>query len=241
MSTTSSSDSGSAAKGIRSHRRPAGRARKHFLPLVWVGSLAAVGLLALGVGGTLSGFTASITNTTNTAGSGTLLMEEDQPTQTSCFSTGTTAIVTTIGANAGTCATINKLGANLVMVPGQTVTAGTITIKNNGSAAAQAFTLTGGGCTTTAQASHGTATDICPKLNLTVTGTGATSATVYSGTLAAFGTTPIDLLAKLGQTGTGLAGGASDTFVFSVTLDPSADNTYQGLTASMPLTWSFAS
>ena len=40
--------------------------RRRFLPLVW---LAALLILAAGVEGAISGFTASINNTTNTAGS----------------------------------------------------------------------------------------------------------------------------------------------------------------------------
>jgi hypothetical protein len=215
--------------------------RRRFVPLVWIASGAAVVLLATGVGGTLSGFTASINNTTNTAGSGTLLMEEDQAT-TTCFSTGSSANPSSVDAtNAGTCATINKLGGNLNMVPGQTVTAGTVTIKNNGSSAAKSFTLKGTGCTQSNQSVAGSAGDFCSKLNLTITGNNGGQGNIYSGTLASLGSNPIDVLSKLGQSGAGLAAGASDTFVFAVTLDPSANNSYQGLAASNPLTWSFAS
>ncbi len=65
-----------------------------------------------GVSGTLSGFTASINNTNNTAATGTLLMTETGVVGAtgSCYSNGTA-----LGApdsNAGTCATINKFGGS---------------------------------------------------------------------------------------------------------------------------------
>ena len=95
------------------HEAPPPPPRRKFIPLAWIGSLVAVVLLALGVGGSLSAWTASITNTTDTAGTGSLVMEEDGPGGTPvCLSNDSTA----------TCTTINKYGGNLSMVPGQTVT-----------------------------------------------------------------------------------------------------------------------
>src|ERR1700753_2489587 len=99
------------------HRTP--RRRRRFVPLVWLASAGAVFAMALGVGGTLSGFTASINNSTNTAGSGTLLMQEGGPGSVTCLSS---AAGTVTAANAGTCSTINKFGGNLQMVPGTAVT-----------------------------------------------------------------------------------------------------------------------
>ena len=57
---------------------------------------------------------------------------------------------------------------------------------------------------------------------------------VFSGTAATLAGSPAKTL-------TALAAGASSDFTFAVTLDASAGNTYQGLGASLPLTWTFAS
>jgi hypothetical protein len=56
--------------------------------------------------------------------------------------------------------------------------------------------------------------------------------TLYSGTLAAM-SSPIVAPA--------LPAGASAGFTFAVTLQSGLGSTYQGLTASMPLTWAFGS
>ena len=212
------------------HRATGGRAarRRRFLPLVWLASAGALLIVAMGVEGTISGFTASINNTTNTAGSATLLMEEDQGA-TTCLSS---AAGTVTAANAGTCATINKFGGNLAMVPGQTVSAN-ISIKNNGSATPATFTLTPSACTQSANGTvNGTATDFCTKLDVTIKSGATTVFTGTAATLASGGmiTLPSALIP---------APGASTPFTFTVQLDPSADNTYQGLAASEPLLWSF--
>lgn len=211
------------------HRAARGDSRRRrFLPLVWLAGLAALLILAAGVEGTISGFTASINNTTDTAGSGTILLEEDQGA-TACLSS---ASGTVTAANAGTCATINKFGGNLTMVPGQTVTAN-ISIKNNGSVTPASFTLTPSACTQSPNGPvNGTATDFCAKVDVTIK-SGTT--TIFTGTAASLAsggviTLPSALLP---------APGTSIPFTFTAQLDPSADNTYQGLAASEPLLWSF--
>lgn len=200
--------------------------RRRFVPVVWLGSLAALIMLALGVGSTLSGFTASINNTTNTAGTGTLLMEENQGATTCLSSTGTVT-----AANSADCATINKYGGNLAMVPGVGVTSN-ITIKNSGTTAANTFTLTPGACTQSANgAQSGAATDFCAKLNVVIT-SGAT--TIFSGTAATLASG--GAIALPGP----VAPGQVVPFTFTTTVDASVDNSYQGLAASQPLTWAFA-
>src|SRR5689334_774974 len=103
--------------------------RRRLAPLVWLGSAAAATVVALGVSGTLSGFTASIDNTNNSAATGTLLMSETDGTAT-CYSNGSAAGVP--DTNAGTCATINKFGGSTAMTPGVAGPAVTVTITNNG-------------------------------------------------------------------------------------------------------------
>jgi hypothetical protein len=203
------------------------RVRRRFAPLVMLGSVAAFAMVSFAVAGTLSGFTASINNTVNNAGAGTLVMEEDSGALTCLSSTGTA--VTT--ANAGTCATINKLGGNLAMVPGQVVTT-TLTVKNNGTITPTTFTLTPSTCSQTHNALlFGSATDICTKMQVVIK-SGTTA--VFSGTaatLSALVTIPVAVIP---------GPGASTPFTFTVTLDATVDNSYQGLIASQTLLWSFA-
>ena len=108
-----------------------------------------------------------------------------------------------------------------------------ITIKNTGTAPAATFTLTPGVCAQSVNGSvNGTALDFCTKVNVKITVGGATPA-VYTGTAAAL-TAPIALAAPV-------APGATVAIQFDVTLDTTAGNTYQGLKASQPLTWTFSS
>ena len=63
---------------------------------------------------------------------------------------------------------------------------------------------------------------------------GATSGiSVFTGTAATLATHGAFTLPTL-------AGGASTQFTFSVSLDSGADNTYQGLKASLPMAWAFS-
>lgn len=204
------------------------RKRKLALPLLLSGAFASI-VLALSLSPSVAAFTASIANTNDTAGTGTLVMQEvSSDGKTICNSSDS-------ASNAASCATINKYGGNLNMVPGQTVTT-SITIKNTGSVPANSFSLTPGAC---AQSNNGTlngsAKDLCAKLSVVVT---SGSTTIYSGPLSGF-TTQVDLLNKLGTTS--VAAGASVPFSFAVTLASSADSTYAGLQASQPLTWTFNS
>jgi hypothetical protein len=192
------------------------------------GALGTV-LLATSVSGTLSGFVASVTNSANTAASGTLIMQEQNSSATiTCNSTDGT----TVSTNAASCSTINAFGNGTAMVPG-TAIATTVSIKNTGTVDASTFTLEPGACTQSNNgAVNGSATDLCSKMQLSVA-SGAT--TLYSGTLAGFVTNgPLSLTPPA-------AGGGSKNYTFTVTLPSSAGNTYQGLAASLPLTWTFNS
>jgi hypothetical protein len=210
-------------------------------------SLGIVGTVAMGAAMTpaMSGFTASINNSNNSVGTGTLLMTETQGAVT-CLSSASGTVTT---ANAGTCSTINKLSGNTTAIPGGTYTS-TVTIKNNGTVPANTFTLTPSGCSVTANGSvNGTDTaGFCGKVNLTVADTttngspvcvlpasaAACAAPSSTTTLSSIGTTPISLA-------TPLAPGASRTYTFTVQIDSSANNNDQGLSANEPLTWAFAS
>lgn len=218
------------------------RRRRRFAPLIIAAGIAASLALGFATAGALSGFTASINNSTNTIGSGTLLMTETQGA-TTCLSSASGTVTT---ANAGTCATINKFGGSTTIVPGTSYTS-TVTIQNNGTAPANTFTLTPAGCATTPNgAVNGSDTaGFCGKMDITIydstsakcvapAGAGACPAIASTTTLASLGTTPIALA-------TPLAAGASRTYTFTLQLDPSATNADQGLLASEALLWSFAS
>jgi hypothetical protein len=204
--------------------------RLRFAPVALTAGIFAAVLLSLSLTGTLSGFAASITNSNNTAGAGTLIMQEQNAGATvTCLSTDSGSVST----NSATCATINKFGGSTTMTPGNTVNTA-ISIKNTGTASASTFTLTpGAACTqTTPSASTGSATDLCAKMNIVIT-SGAT--TVFSGTLASFKGAAATAFTMPAAP----AAGASTPFNFAVTLDSSAGNTYQGLAASVPMTWTF--
>ena len=207
------------------------RPRVRFTPIAVTTALLSAAFLSLSVTGTLSGFTAAITNSANSAASGTLMMQE-QTTNGSTTTTCTSVDGGSVSTNSATCSTINKFGGSTVAAPGYTATT-TITMKNTGTVGASTFTLTPGtSCTQSNNgASNGTATDFCSKMNLTIM-QGSTS--IFSGTLATFAGSAAKSL-------TTLAAGASSTFTFAVTLDSSAGNTYQGLAASVPMTWTFNS
>jgi hypothetical protein len=208
--------------------------RRRFLPLVWLASAVAALVVALGVSGTLSGFTASIQNTTNTAATGTLLMTETGVTNAtgSCYSNGT--VNGAPDSNAGTCATINKFGGSTTMAPGVAGPAVTVSLTDNGTINAAAFSLTPGAtcAQSTNGAVNGSATDLCTKLNVTISNGTGTSGDLYTGTLAG-------LAGHAAFTLTALNAGSSASFTFQVTLASGAGNSYQGLKASLPLTWAF--
>ena len=208
------------------NKRERSRRRNYGLPVTIAGAIGSL-LLALSISPAFAAFTASITNDTNTAGTGALVMEEkNSDSSQTCSSTSDSG-------NAATCSSINKYGGVLTMAPNQSVST-TVSIKNAGTIAANGFTLTPGACAQSANGtSNGTATDLCAKMKLKVT-TGST--TVYDGTLAGFTATQ-NLLTALGATS--VAAGASNNFTFTVTLDSTAGNTYAGLKVSQPLTWTF--
>lgn len=208
------------------------RRRRGFTPAAVAAGVAATVVLALTTTGTLAAFTAQITNNSNTAASGTLVMRETSGAAT-CTSTDATPAANTIDTNAATCTLINKYGNQTAMVPGGTAVTTSVTITNIGTAPSASFTLTPGACSQSAGPAatpSGSATNLCAKLNVAVAGPGITAPATptTAATLTAFTLTP-------------LAAGASATYTFAVSLDTSADNTYQNLQASQPLVWNFTS
>lgn len=203
--------------------------RKRGLAAVLIGVAGTGMTVAAMASGTLGAFTASITNNANTAGTGTLTMQEtNSDGSIVCNSTDGGSVNT----NAANCSTINKYGGSLTMSPNGAPVSTTINIKNTGSEAASAFTLTPGACTQSNNGTvNGSATDFCSKLLVKIVSGGTT---VYNGTAAGLASGGvINLNAPV-------AAGASVPFTFTTSIDPTAGNTYQGLAASQPLTWTFS-
>ena len=206
------------------------RRRGVILPVVIAGAISSA-LLAFSMSPTSSALAASIQNTISSAGSGTLTMQEANSTgAVLCNSTDLGSVST----NNATCATINTYGANLNMVPGQTVTTN-ITIANTGTLPATAFTLGGGACTQATNGSvNGTATDLCTKIKLVVM---SGTKEIYNGTTAAFASATPNILTLMSTAN--VAPSAIVPFSFAVTLDGTAGNIYQGLKITQPMTFTF--
>lgn len=218
-----------------------------------VAAAGASAALALTATYTLGGFSATINNSTSAFSSATIQLSEGNGA-TTCYSTGTGSGGTVNAANTNTTCSINVLTGTLDQVPGGPALTTTITLTNVGDHAASVASLVAGACSAAAASDNAgyTGSDtagFCSKVDVTIanTTTGATDKCVFptqatacpalssTNTLAtlasqAFSTTPMSALAA----------GASATYVVSAQLDALATNADQGLTATMPFTWSIS-
>lgn len=197
-----------------------------FVPSVIAAGAVGTAALALATTGTLSAFAASITNSVNTATVGQVVLQETNADgSVTCTSTDS-------ATNAATCTTINKYGGQTLAPGGSTTT--TVKLTNLGSVTPASFTLTPGTCSQAGTPPVGTAaTDLCAKLTLTVYAAAtATGTPIYTGSLSGF-TSAVNL--------TPPAASATQPYTFVVAVPSTLDNTYQGLTASQPLTWAMSS
>lgn len=218
------------------------------VPVLLLSAVATL-MIAGSVAGSLEGFTASITNGSNSYAAGTLLLSETQGANT-CISTGsgTTSSNTVNAADSNTtCTEINLFGSQAQADPGVAATVSTVTVKNIGTIDASALTLTPAGCTVTANSAtspySGTDTSgFCGEIDVTISnGTnclypaqlGACPALSNNYTLASLGTTGWPLGA--------LAANATATYTFTLQLDSSYDtNADQGLSASESFAWNLS-
>jgi len=218
-------------------------------------SVAAAGAVVVGFGaaaiGALSGVSGATTGPTSVVGSGQVQLREGVGS-TTCFSTG---LGSKGGGQAGPCDTINDLGAAMDQTPGGPPASTTITVTNVGSVATSVASLSAGACRAAAAADDAgfTGSDLagfCKTIDLTIANrtpgahyqcvfpavtVDACPAPSRKGTLAE--------LANRTLTGPGmspLAAGATATYVISVRSDRSQTNADQGLTASLPLTWTIS-
>jgi len=207
-------------------------------------SLVAVIALAATASYTLGGFSAGIANSASTFSSATIQLEESNGA-TTCYSTGTGAGGSVSASNTnGTCA-INALVGTLDQVPAGTALTTTLTFTNvgNHSATVAAAASDNGGYTGSDTAGF------CGKVDVTVANTtvGATDKCVFPTQAAACpALSNTNTLAGLASSTfnavplSTLAAGASATYVVNVQLDSTATNADQGLTATVPFTWSIS-
>ena len=216
--------------------------------LLSIGVVAGIGALA--GAGTFATFTAQTTNPTNTFANGTLVLSNKVGSGTACLSTG--GGNTDTNAN-GSCDTAFSLA---VKAPGDSSTAN-ITLQNMGSLAASALKVFSGSCTdadAAGEAYHGTGSP-CGAVQLYIQqysdAFGTPSACLYGGasgatcdwsdtskTLSAFVAAHPNLAGGLSAGSLAVNGGADTTWIrIGVKLPSSADNSYQGRSASLALNW----
>lgn len=228
--------------------------RKRRAGLVGLGvSLAAVAALATTTAFTLGGFSAAISNSTSTFSSATIQLEESNGV-TTCYSTGTGAGGSVTVANSNTTCTINALVGTLDQVPTGTTLTTTLTFTNAGNHAATVASMVTSACGVTnasddvGYAGSDTA-GFCGRVDVTVSNTtaGATDKCVYPTQVAACPSlSNVNTLSGLASTTfnaapvSTLAAGASATYVITDQLDTTATNADQGLTATVPFTWTIS-
>ena len=217
-------------------------------------SLSAVAALAATAAFTLGGFSASITNTTSTFSSATVQLQESNGT-TTCYSTGSGTGGSVTVANSNTTCTINALVGTLDQVPGGTALTTTLTFKNVGNTSTAIASMTTSACSVapasddTGYIGSDTAAGFCGKVDVTIANStvGATDKCVFPTQAAACPTlSNTNTLAGLASQSfsavplSTLAAGASATYVVTDQLDSAATNADQGLTATVPFTWSIS-
>lgn len=212
-------------------------------------------LMGLGIAGSLFGmgtyasFNASTSNNSNTFQTGTIVIKQTSAglTPNPCYSTNDKSATGSPGTSTIACGAFFTV-TNLK--PGDTNTASTITIRNDGTLPATmtlALTCTPGNASTTNNGSG----DLCAQFEMYVQandgatnrqcvyGNGDTGANCSFGntakTPANFGTAK----SLNNQAGTSVTWQPGDelTFVFGVKLDSSTGNTFQGRQAAINLTW----
>jgi len=188
--------------------------------LLVAAGLAASVVLALTTTGTVSAYTASISNTTNTAN--TVSIEMTQGPDASTVACRSTVTGTT------TCSTDLYAGGNLR--PGDTTRGTSTVIRNTGGVAASAFSLAPGVCNGTVS----TPNSICYWLLVTVTWTtpSGTTTVIAKQSAGAIG-------GKTFAISPAPAAGQGGTATVTVSLDPAAPNDSQAQTMNQSLVWTF--
>ena len=200
--------------------------RRQRIGLAVVGGIMTL-MVAFSLTPTFACVVATITNSVNTASTGTLVMEEKNHDGT--------VTCTTTGTGSATCATINKYGGQALVPGGSTDT--TVKITNKGSIAASAFTVKGGTCTTenAPGASVSGTGNLCSKMTITIRANGTQ---VWTGTAEAFQQAVAqDIKTVVGHQ---IAPNETVTLIITAALPANTDASFQGRQISQPITWQFS-
>lgn len=236
------------------HEQVNKKRRVHWVALVV--ALLATGVMSVSVYSALGGFSAAIVNNGNSFSSGTLLLEEQVNGGTPCLSSPDVAGGITTNVNSSCTADDYGTAGNPGYAP-STVVSNTVVLTNTGTLTAPSMTLTPSTtCTVTgnppgtgpnALSTGSDTTGFCGKVDVQIQlGTGATASCLYGGTAGSPCPTTLSntyTLATLAANGpitlgTNIAPNSPITVVINLELDPSATNADQGLTATLPITWS---
>jgi hypothetical protein len=209
--------------------------RARLVPIALTTAALSSAVLGASVTGTLSGYVASVTNTQNTASSGSLVMKETGP-----GAGGAVTCLSSSGADNSyaSCSTINKYGGT-AFTPGTTHTVN-VTIANMGTATVTGFTLRPDLCTKTDLNGTVNSGNLCGALKLTLTCSVASGASVdvyRDATLSAVASGGEKTIPSACSPGAGDSGATQ--FAFALTLPTSADSSVQSQQVSQPLTWTF--
>jgi hypothetical protein len=216
-------------------------------------ALGAVAVMATTAVVTLGGFSATIANSSSTFSSATIQLEETNGT-TTCYSTGTGSGGTVTATNANSTCTINDLVGTPDQVPGGTPLTTTLTFTNVGNHSATVASMVAGTCSAAAASDDsgyvgGDISGFCGKVDVTIgnTTSGATDKCVYptQATACPSLSNTYNLTTLAGSSFSSvplstIAAGANASYVVNVELDTSATNADQGLTATLPFTWSIS-
>ena len=218
--------------------------QRRFIQLIVAAGLVGAVVMSLAMTNTLSAFVATITNSNDTAATGAVVLQETGAAGgAACNSTDNNSINNNSYA---TCSTFNKYGGSTTMVPSNAAgttnnVTTTVNFKNTGSSPAASFTMAFGACTASnnGTVNNGSATDFCSKLHVKVT-SGATTVVpdTTAANLAVAANSTVAIPASLIPAANS---GTTVPFTFTTYVDSSAGNTYQGLQASQPITWTLSS
>jgi hypothetical protein len=223
-------------------RRSFGRRRALATAGLAVAAFGVAGFGALGGAGAIA--------SPASGGAGSVQLREGVGT-TTCFSTGPAASP----GQAAACDRINDLGAATDQSAAGPSTSTTVTVTNVGSVDTSAASLAAGACSATAARDDNgfvgaDRNGFCGTVDVTIANT--TPGAHYR---CLFPDLSVDACAAPDQDGTlarlagsrltdpglsTLAAGGSATYVITVRSDPSQTNADQGLTASLPLTWTIS-
>lgn len=222
--------------------------------LLSMGVLTVVGALA--GAGTFAGFSAQTTNAGNVFAAGTLVLTDSVNAATACLSTNGSAVTLANDSTVGSPACAKSFNMT-VAKPGDSFTS-RLAIKNDGSIGASALTVFSSACTpaNALGENYNGSGNPCDQVQIYIQqysdpGYSLPTTCLYGGfnvltpTICDFSSTTAtltDFASNNGSLATGvpvgtLAAGATNYFRIGVKLPVTANNTFQGRSATIDLSW----